>query len=103
MATDEPQALSPEALARRYVWWQDFGVTLQDVPHLLCQIMHLGTARDYVAARSCFGEEAFRQALLSAGPEAMDERSWGFWHIYFRLPMRPMPKRSFGEADGDRP
>ncbi len=44
-----------ERLARRYVWWQEPGAALGDVPRLLCQIMAFGTARDYVAARREWG------------------------------------------------
>ena len=82
-------------LARRYVWWQPPEQTLEDLGHLLCQIMNLGTARDYVAARRLWGEQSFRAALLNAQPGAMSERSWHFWHLHFGIPERPMPKRRF--------
>jgi hypothetical protein len=85
-------------LARRYVWWQPPDATLRRLPALLCQIMSIGTARDYVSARELWGEEAFREALLKAPPGALDERSWAFWHRHFRLPERPMPQRKFDAA-----
>ncbi len=87
-----------ERLARRYVWWQEPGAALGDVPRLLCQIMAFGTARDYVAARRLWGEGAFKEALRTARPGALDERSWVFWHRYFELPPRALPKRRFGDA-----
>ncbi len=64
-----------ERLARRYVWWQEPDAALGDVPRLLCQIMAFGTARDYVAARRVWGEGAFKDALRTARPGALDERS----------------------------
>ncbi len=87
-----------QRLARRYVWWREPEAALGELPRLLCQIMALGTARDYVAARRIWGEAAFRDALLGALPGAMDERSWAYWHRHFELPERPMPKRCFDEA-----
>ena len=87
-----------ERLARRYVWWREPKAGLGDLPHLLCQIMALGTARDYVAARRNWGEAAFKDALRSARPGAMDERSWVYWHRHFELPERPMPTRCFDET-----
>ncbi len=87
-----------ERLARRYVWWQEPGAALGDVPRLLCQIMAFGTARDYVAARRVWGEGAFKDALRTARPGALDERSWVFWHRYFELPPCALPKRQFDDA-----
>ena len=87
-----------ERLARRYVWWMDPDAVLRDPPRLLCQIMTFGTARDYVAARRLWGEGAFKDALRTARPGALDERSWVFWHRYFELPPGALPKRHFDDA-----
>ena len=87
-----------ERLARRYVWWRDPGAALGDVPRLLCQIMASGTAQDYVAARRIWGEGAFKDALRTARPGAMDERSWVFWHRQFGRLERALPKRHFDDA-----
>jgi len=80
-------------LARRHVWWQEPEATLADIDRLLCQIMTFGTAEDYVAARSIWGVAAFRRALEAARPGALDERSWNFWHLHFKLPSAPYPRR----------
>jgi hypothetical protein len=85
----------PEALARRYVWWQPAEETLASPETLLRQILKIGTADDYVAARRHWGEEAFRRALISAPADSLDERSWVFWHRHYGLPEKPFPKRSF--------
>ncbi len=80
-------------LAARYVWWQDPESTLGHIDPLLCRIMTDGTADDYVAARDLWGEAAFRRALGRALPGAVDERSWQFWHLQFKLPVPPYPRR----------
>lgn len=87
--------VDPETLARRYVWWQPPDQTLAEPDILLRQILRLGTSEDYLAARQHWGEEAFRRALVSAPPGALDERSWVFWHRQYDLPLSSMPKRSF--------
>jgi hypothetical protein len=84
-----------ERLARRYLWWKAPKDAVRERQALLCQILKLGTAEDYVLARDLFGEQAFKDALLRAEPGAIDERSWAFWHRHYRLPMRPYPRRSF--------
>ncbi len=85
-------------LARRYVWWREPAAALGDPPRLLRQIMAFGTARDYVAARRIWGEAAFKDALRTAPPGAMDARSWAYWHRHFKLPEPALPARCFDEA-----
>lgn len=93
-ATKPP--LTPDQLALRYVWWQPAEETLRTPQVLLWQILKLGTADDYVAARAIWGEDAFRQALRDAIPGALDERSWVFWHRHYGLEIPPFPRRVFG-------
>jgi hypothetical protein len=85
-----------ERLARRYVWWQAPAETLREPAKLLCQILSLGTAEDYLLALGIWGEAAFRDALRHALPGAIDDRSWAFWHRYYGLEIPPPPRRSFG-------
>jgi hypothetical protein len=85
----------PETLARRYVWWQTPAQTLESPEVLLRQILKLGTADDYLTARELWGEEAFKRALITAPPGAIDERSWAFWHRQYRLEPEPQSSRSF--------
>jgi hypothetical protein len=84
-----------ETLARRYVWWQAPGETLESPDVLLLQILRLGTADDYMTAREHWGEAAFKRALTTAPAGALDERSWVFWHRQYGLPLKPAAKRSF--------
>jgi len=87
--------LDAEQLARRYVWWQPVSTTFARPEKLLCQILAIGTAEDYVAALGIWGETAFRDALRNALPGAVDDRSWAFWHRYYGMEPRPPPRRSF--------
>ena len=89
------QGSQAEVLARRYVWWQPPSQTLADPTKLLCQILNIGTAEDYLAALEIWGEQAFREALRNALPGALDDRSWAFWHRYYGMEMPPPPRRSF--------
>ena len=83
-------------LAERYVWWQSPAETLRTPRVLLRQILRLGTEDDYIAARRYWGEAAFKRALVSAPPGAIDERSWVFWHRHYQLRPKAFPRRRFG-------
>lgn len=93
--TGTANAAAAEALAARYVWWQPVTETLAERRKLLCAIMRLGTAADYVVARDLFGEAAFAEALRAAGPGDLDERSWYFWHRHFGREPGRYPQRRF--------
>ena len=90
-----PPARTRKALALRYVWWQSAEKTLAAPGTLLRQILRIGTAEDYVAACSYWGESALRRALESAPAGSLDERSWVFWHRHYGLPARAFPRRTF--------
>ncbi|MGH6943978.1 MAG: hypothetical protein ACREH6_07145 [Geminicoccaceae bacterium] len=92
---DSASATKLRELAARYVWWQPVEVALGWPNTLLCSIMRIGTAEDYVAARAIFGEAAFVDALQTAAPGALDERSWLFWHRHLGLSEEPYPTRRF--------
>lgn len=84
-------------LALRYVWSESPDSVLRrpdGIHDLLCQILRLGTLSDYRLANRLFGADAFRDALLSAKPGQLDDRSWKFWHLVFGIsPVPPAPKR----------
>ena len=67
-------------LAARYEWWLAPSEILRTPRLLLRQILRFGTEDDYVAARRQWGSAAFKRALVTAPPGALDERSWVFWH-----------------------
>ena len=81
-------------LAERYIWWQSAAETLLRPERLLCQLMQFGTDDDVRTARTLLGDEAFRDALRSAPPGVLDDKSWNFWHlVLFRQPPPPQPSR----------
>jgi hypothetical protein len=85
-----------EKLAQRYVWWQPISQTLENPGRLLCQILSIGTAEDYLMGLELWGEQAFRDALRDALPGAVDDRSWAFWRRYYGLKIPPPLRRNFG-------
>lgn len=92
----EPSRRARLRLAERYVWWQEPTETLREPPVLLRQILRLGTGDDYGAARRIWGIAAFKRALVTAPPGALDKRSWVFWHRHYRLRLKAFPRRHFG-------
>jgi len=87
MARDRSAA---ETLARRYVWWQ--AAELSEPSKLLCQFLRMGTTEDYLTGIALWGEDAFREALRTSLPGAIDDRSWAFWHRYYGMEI-PSPRR----------
>jgi hypothetical protein len=85
-----------EKLARRYVWWQPSSQTLENPDKLLCQILSIGAAEDYLTGLELWGEQAFRDALCNALPGAVDDRSWAFWRRYYGMKIPPPLRRDFG-------
>jgi hypothetical protein len=86
---------TPESLAAAYVWWREPADTLREPAVVLRQILRMGTADDYQAACRIWGEDALRQALVTAPPGALDERSWVFWHRIYRIEPGAFPVRRF--------
>lgn len=89
------QMTDARALAGRYSWSRSLDETLGDVPGLLRQILRLGTPEDYASALEIWGRDAICDALTSAPPGALDDRSWFFWRLHFGLPELPPPRRRF--------
>ena len=88
-------AMSLEFLAKRYVWWEPPADVLARPETLIRQVLRLGTPEDYRAIEAAYGEPAIREALSTAPPGAIDDRSWHFWHLKFGLPCPPPPRRTF--------
>lgn len=84
-------------LARRYVWSESPESVLRrpdGIHDLICQILRLGTLQDFRTASRVFGADAIREALISARPGQLDDRSWTFWHLVFGIsPVPPAPRR----------
>ena len=78
-----------EAMARKYVWWQDPRTTLDDPRLLFAQMMTLGTLDDVRWLIDRAPAEVLRQVLREPPVGIFNERSWRFWHL--RLGCRPIP------------
>ena len=78
-----------EAMAAKYVWWQEPRRTLSSPSLLVAQVMNLGTLEDvqWLLGRVC--EDTLRRTLREAPAGIFNNRSWCFWHL--RLGIRPTP------------
>ena len=78
-----------EAMATKYVWWQEPRRTLSSPSLLVAQVMTLGTLEDvqWLLGRVC--EDVLRRTLREAPAGIFNNRSWCFWHL--RLGIRPIP------------
>ena len=77
------------AMARKYVWWQDPRITLDDPRLLIAQVMTLGTLDDVRWLIDRVTADDLRQVLREPPVGIFNERSWRFWHL--RLGCRPIP------------
>ena len=77
------------ALARKYVWWQEPRLTLDDPRLLIAQVMTLGTLDDVRRLIEQVPADELRQVLREPPIGIFNERSWRFWHL--RLDCRPIP------------
>jgi hypothetical protein len=86
--------LSLEALAKKYVWWEEPARAIARGSLLLCQLMQLGTWDDVQGARRLLGDDAFKRALDEAPPGVLDAKSWNYWNRFLgRVPTPAMPER----------
>ena len=76
-------------MARKYVWWQDPRITLDDPRLLIAQVMTLGTLDDVRWLIDRVTADDLRQVLREPPVGIFNERSWRFWHL--RLGCRPIP------------
>jgi hypothetical protein len=88
-----PELLS---LAARIVWFKEPADTLADPVHFLAYLMTYGTAEDILEAETVFTPGEFREALENAPPGVFRAEKWQHWNEKLgRVPVPPMPKRSF--------
>ena len=78
-----------EAMAAKYVWWQEPRRTLSSPTVLVAQVMNLGTLEDVQWLLRNVCEDALRRTLREAPAGTFNNRSWCFWHL--RLGIRPTP------------
>ena len=88
-----PFRLSLLSVAQRVFWWGKPEEWLDDTFRLAAQVMTYGDWEDVRTTLKALGEKAFLDVLNRPPPGVFDEKSWTFWHLYFRLPVPPMPVR----------
>lgn len=97
-APTEPDLL--RRLARRYLWWEPVERAVLHPDRVIAQVMSLRDWDDVIAMTDCFGGARLAAVLQSAGPGAIDVRSWHYWHYRLglakvgdvpALPMRKLP------------
>ncbi len=91
---------TPELLraARRIIWFMEPEQALENTVQLLAYAMKHSMDEDMALLLEHVGMDGLRQALESAPPGIIDERSWSYWNARIgRYPAPPMPQRTFGE------
>ena len=81
-------------VAAKVFWWGTPEDALRDWYRFAAQVMTFGDWDDVQATRRFLGEGALRSALENAPPGVFDNKSWNYWHVFFRIaPIPPLPTR----------
>ena len=88
-------ALKPALLsiARKVFWWGEAEEWLDDALRFVAQVMVYGDLEDVRTTLDLLGKQAFLDVLQRPPPGVFDQKSWTFWHLYYRQPVPPMPIR----------
>ena len=82
------------AVARKVFWWGEPSDWLEDQTRFLAQVMTYGDLDDIRTAMETLGRSAFQQVLENPPSGVFDIKSWTFWHVFFHLPVPPLPGRA---------
>jgi hypothetical protein len=93
-----PKDLASE-LERRFFWWEHVGTEPRSDARIVAQAMDLASFDDVRRLETMLGSDALADAMLSAQPGWISDRSWEFWRGRLRtagktIPETP-PRRSF--------
>jgi len=94
-----PADLSSE-LERKYFWWEPVDRQHRSDDRILTQAMNMAAFEEVRHLERTLGEHFLTDALLTAEPGWIDERSWEFWRGRLvratgrAIPQEP-PRRSF--------
>jgi len=103
MSTPAQRSLPPELAAEletKFFWWQPVGSQPRSHARILAQAMELASFDDVRRLEMALGPHRLAEAMLSAEPGWISERSWEFWRGRLALasgrtiPETP-PRRSF--------
>ena len=82
---------------RDVIWFEPPEDAMRHPARLLCYAMQYTSEPSFTILRRHFGDDAFRAALRSAPSGILDQKSWNFFHDYFRpygkRPAPPLPQR----------
>src|SRR5882762_11421900 len=90
-------------LERKFFWWEPVGAEPRSDARILAQAMDLALFEDVRRLEKTHGSQSLAEAMLSAEPGWISERSWEFWRgplaraTGSRIPEAP-PRRSFDAA-----
>jgi hypothetical protein len=96
-----PAGLASE-LERKYFWWEPVGTSHRSDARILAQAMDLASFEEVQRLEKTLGPHRLADAMLSAEPGWISERSWEFWRRRLVLatgrtiPTSP-PRRRFDE------
>lgn len=85
--------LTLNQVAKRIVWWEKPDIAVRNRKRLILQILEYGNLDDVRTLIHTMGHKDIINALHFPLPGIMTEKSWRFWHIYYGLPIKPLPKR----------
>lgn len=80
-------------VAEQLIWWQPPEKAILNTKRLITQVLEYSTPKSVRVMFDNFNHEEIIDALNNPLPGIMSEKSWLFWHIYFKLPLSPLPKR----------
>lgn len=91
-------------LESRYFWWEPVGREARSPARILAQVMNMASFEDVRLLEQELGHEALLEAMLTAQPGWLDDRSWEFWRgrLSFatgRAIPEEAPRRSFDAGD----
>jgi hypothetical protein len=106
MSAPPPNGLATDLaseLERKFFWWEPVGAEPRSEARILAQAMEFASFEDVRRLERTLGPHRLAEAMLSAEPGWISERSWEFWRGRLvratgaRIPEAP-PLRSFDAA-----
>jgi hypothetical protein len=83
----------------KYIWWQTEEESLENISHVISQVLNIGTLEDLSMLFSLFSHKVLIETLANSKPGYFSQRSWNFWHVkLLRCDLKdipPLPRRGF--------